>query len=508
METFLRHYILTFIAGSMYALCLPGSVVTLPFPLGILGIALLLAHPTLLRIALFSLGYCCFAQYWVAHTLQEFGGIPFHWSILLTGAYSLITLPQYFVFVLLLRLLRPYPTPSWLQHPSRKNILIALTLTSIEYYCPQLFPHHFGYHWLQITPQLGLAPIGGVPLFSFFSFWIALGLIHWYRNRQADHWCTVCAVLFLALNICIPLKSSEKPWQILQARLVQANIGNFMKIDAQTGSSRSWGEIEQTFLSLSKSPSDRPLDLILWPETALPLVFDSNPDRPPPSVIAKTIANTGASLVTGVYNRVPGKEESLFETRYNAFFFYNSRAQLNGIYRKQKLIPFGETLPFGPLNQYLAHHIKNLSFFAKGKEYPLFKMENGSRFIGIICYEILFSQYLRKYINRQPQPPHFIVNPSNDSWYGDSAEPYQHRFLAHWRALEFNLPIIRITNTGISSVLFPDGTESQRIKFSQKGILDVAIPVYERRPTVFEPLRPPDYLVEWFLIAIGNLFSK
>ena len=82
-------------------------------------------------------------------------------------------------------------------------------------------------------------------------------------------------------------------------------------------------------------------------------------------------------------------------------------------------------------------------------------MENGFRFIGIICYEILFSQYLRTYLNRQSRPPHFIVNLSNDSWYGDSAEPYQHRFLAHWRALEFNLPIIRMTNTGISSVLLP-----------------------------------------------------
>ena len=470
----------------MYALCLPGNIVTLPFPFGILGVAILLSRPTLLRTALFSLGYCSFAQYWVAHALQEFGGIPSPWSILLTGAYSLITLPQYFIFIFILNMSKSVPSPSWLHHPSRKNILAALVLTFIEYYCPQQFPHHFGYHWLQIAPQLGLAPIGGVTIFSFFSFWIALGIVYWYQNKKFEKWSLIFTTLFITLNIIIPLNPPQGPSQTLRARLVQANIGNFIKTNAATGIKPSLQNIKQTFFSLSTSSSENPLDLIVWPETALPIILDSNPDISPPPIIANTINKMGTSLVTGVYNRTSKKEESSFETRYNALFFYNSLAQLSGIYRKQKLIPFGETLPFGPLNQYLALYIKNLSFFAKGKDYPLFKMENGFRFIGIICYEILFSQYLKKYLNQQKESPHFLINLSNDSWYGDSAEPYQHRFLAHWRALEFNLPIIRMTNTGISSVLLPNGKESERINFSQKGILDVAVPLHERKATFFE----------------------
>ena len=91
-------------AGVLYALCLPGNLVTLPFPAGIIGVAILLAAPTLVRFALFSLGYCCFAQYWVAHALHEFGGIAYFWSLLLTGLYSLVTLPQYLVFILLLKI--------------------------------------------------------------------------------------------------------------------------------------------------------------------------------------------------------------------------------------------------------------------------------------------------------------------------------------------------------------------------------------------------------------------
>ena len=479
--------LLPFVAGALYALCLPGNFITLPFPLGILGVAVFLVRPSFLRFALFSLGYCCLAQYWVAHALQEFGGISSPWNILLTGIYSLITLPQYFVFILAIKAFQKYSFPNSFQNPSRNNILSALALTFIEYHCPQQFPHHLGYHWLQVAPWLGLAPIGGVPLFSFISFWVASGMVHWYKTRKIDRWCLGVTTIFLAFNVLFPLNNPlKKPSKILHARLVQANIGNFIKANATTGDFLSLQEIEQQFFSLSTRPSSKPLDLLLWPETALPLVLDSDPTTPPPSVIKNTIAQTGASLATGTYNKASEETHSYFETRYNALFLYNTQSRLTDIYRKQKLIPFGETLPFGPLNRHLAPYIKNLSFFAKGKKYPLFRMENGLRFIGVICYEILFSDYLRTYLNKHSDPPHFLVNLANDSWYGNSSEPRQHQFLARWRALEFNLPIIRITNTGISSVLFPDGTESERIDFSQSGFLDVDVPVPDRSPTLFE----------------------
>ena len=190
MGTFCDHSPLAFLAGALYALCLPGNAVTLPFPLGLLGVALMLSRPTFLRIALFSLGYCCFAQYWIAHTLQEFGGIPFPWNVLLTGAYSLITLPQYFVFALALKLIQVLPHPFLATTPIPKKYPgIALALTFIEYYCPQQFPHHLGYHWLQIAPELGLAPIGGVPSFPSLVFGSPWDWLHWYRNRRIDLWC-------------------------------------------------------------------------------------------------------------------------------------------------------------------------------------------------------------------------------------------------------------------------------------------------------------------------------
>jgi apolipoprotein N-acyltransferase len=81
---------------------------------------------------------------------------------------------------------------------------------------------------------------------------------------------------------------------------------------------------------------------------------------------------------------------------------------------------------------------------------------------------------------------HLIVNHTNDSWYGDTAEPHQHLFLSKWRALEFRLPIVRSTNTGISSVIYPDGSESRRLGVGEKGSLDVAVPLGSGEATPYQ----------------------
>ena len=144
------------------------------------------------------------------------------------------------------------------------------------------------------------------------------------------------------------------------------------------------------------------------------------------------------------------------------------------MYHKNKLLPFGEGLPFGPLNKIIAPYLKDImSFFAKGDGPTLFKTKNGSYFTAAICYEILFTGLIRNYLNSFENRPDFIVNLTNDSWYGVTSEPYHHLELSHWRAMEHYLPVVRMTNTGISSVLYPDGSESKRTGLYTQEILDI-----------------------------------
>jgi apolipoprotein N-acyltransferase len=158
---------------------------------------------------------------------------------------------------------------------------------------------------------------------------------------------------------------------------------------------------------------------------------------------------------------------------------------VKSIYHKNILIPFGETLPFGPLNRTIVSIVPAISLFARGEGIPEMQTREGFKFVTPICYEILESNYMRDLLN-QWKGNHFIVNHTNDSWYGDTAEPYQHLFLSKWRALEFQLPVIRSTNTGISSVIFPDGSESPRLGINQVGKLDVTIALSKPKATVYQ----------------------
>jgi apolipoprotein N-acyltransferase len=143
---------------------------------------------------------------------------------------------------------------------------------------------------------------------------------------------------------------------------------------------------------------------------------------------------------------------------------------------------------------YLENH---MSFFARGDQFTLFKIGNNASFISAICYEILFPQYIRKYLNSSKEQPQFIINLTNDSWYGRTSEPYQHLFLSHWRAVEFNLPVVRMTNTGYSSVLYPDGSESKRTQLYTQEIVDLDLKTFERVPTIYQ---------RWGIIPFCGLF--
>jgi apolipoprotein N-acyltransferase len=278
-------------------------------------------------------------------------------------------------------------------------------------------------------------------------------------------------------------------------RLVQANVGNFMKVQSENGNATSTEEIYQRYKRLSTLPTKEQstIDLIVWPETAYPSLLNTAVMRVSPAlvpaVVQDVVTQMQAPLLFGGYDQSENQNTNFYETEYNAAFLISKRATLSEVYHKRLLIPFGESLPFGFLNPYLARIVSNISFFAKGERFPVFKLRNGERFISVICYEILFSGFIRSYLNHLSsldESPHFLINLTNDSWYGDTSEPYQHQFLSHWRSLEFQIPMVRMTNTGITSILYPDGSQSERLDVFQNGILDINLKVQGPTPTFFQ----------------------
>ena len=300
----------------------------------------------------------------------------------------------------------------------------------------------------------------------------------------------------------------------INVRLVQANISNFLKIDSEKGTYASTRQVIERYqnLSLQESGLKDPIDLIIWPETAYPFSLRSNPENLTntalPLVFTHVTKMSKADLFTGGYDSQNTlKNDAYFKTEHNTAFHISKEGTLKETYNKRELIPFGETLPFGFFNQYISRYIDNISFFKEGEKFTLFTLNNGMHFFSTICYELLKPTFVREYLNQLKLRPHFMINLTNDSWYGKTMEPHQHLFLAKWRALEFNMPIIRSTNTGISSVIYADGTESKRLGVYKTGNLDLELLFSQNKATTYQKFGILPLFALWILYFIFHLLG-
>ena len=477
--------LISLIAGGIYALAYPSFLGNGWLPLLFIGLPLFLwklesssFKSSLLFILAFNLGLNFVGYYWVPHTMREFGQLPFLISVILGAAASLVLQPHWWAYAIW----RKY-RPQWDWSKERNILLTAFIMTMLERYVPQLFPSYVGSPWLHFAPYLGLAPYFGVVVFSFITYWLCLEVIHHIRNKKSRYQVWVIMGLFILLNSSFPITKPAANRQ-LQVRIVQANIGNFLKITSETGDTNSFETVTKIYEELSEKDNGFRPQLIIWPETAYPHTFFGSESMLSETFL-KIMDSTGGELLIGGYDQDLTKSSVDFiESVFNSSLLL-SEGKVKSIYHKNILIPFGETLPFGPLNSTVVSIVPAISLFAKGKGIPVMETNAGFRFVTPICYEILETNYMRDLLN-QWGGNHFIVNHTNDSWYGDTAEPYQHLFLSKWRALEFQLPIIRSTNTGISSVIYQDGTESTRLGINQTGVLDVSVPLNKPHPTVYQ----------------------
>lgn len=494
-------YLLCLLAGVLYAFGFPGVLFPQVFIFPMIGFGILhffigqtdRLKTKLIYVFCLALGLTFSGFYWIPYTIHEFGGIYPPFNYLLAIGFCLIVVPQYFVYVFIEHFLRPK-----FARVFSYTSFLAFLLTFLEMYTPQQFPAHLGHPWLQLGTWLGLAPIIGAVGFSFFSYLISLEVVRSIRTKKINIISVSAISVFLLFNFIRPLKIHNHQEQSLNIRMVQANIGSLMKVQSESGIISIVRSVLNTYEELTFRESQIPneeIDLIIWPETAYPNQVQSELIKHRPRLLPKVFyhASKGknADFFTGGYNSRKHSNDLYFESEYNAAFFVHRNGELSDVYHKMKLIPFGEGLPFGPLNQYFSKVITNITYFAQGDRYTLFKTSDGYRFSTAICYEILFTNFIREYLNQTKEHPSFMINITNDSWYGPTSEPHQHLFLSKWRSVENNIPIIRMTNTGISSILYPDSSESKRTGVFTKEILDLKLTFDKnRKPTIYQTYGP------------------
>lgn len=289
-----------------------------------------------------------------------------------------------------------------------------------------------------------------------------------YYHNKVSFWTSTAIICGLSLilwgfgeyRLRNVLKTSTTPTPVI--RLVQPSIPQAMKWNRQ-----ALEENFQQYIKLSQAPGLDKVDFVIWGETATPFPLDMEPQYL--EQITAAIPQNGY-LLTGAVRYERGETE--FQP-VNSMFVINKQGEIINYYDKSHLVPFGEYIPF---RQYFPSWIKpvtnTISDFVPGTGPKVIKVGNLPSFGALICYEIIFpNQIVDKNIR-----PNWLVNLTNDGWYGRSAGPYQHLVTTQLRAVEEGLSIIRAANTGISAAISPYGEIISSIALDEKAYVDISLP--------------------------------
>ena len=246
-------------------------------------------------------------------------------------------------------------------------------------------------------------------------------------------------------------------------RLVQADVPQTMKWDPQRA--RDWFE---RHLTLSQAPRATPAQVVIWPESAVPYEIEREPLVR--DLIARVLPPGAVAIVGG--DRFEGVGPTA--VGHNSVFAIDDRGRIVEHYDKVDLVPFGEFLPF---RRYLgAVGLDKLapgqSDFTPGSGRVTMTLPGLPSASPLVCYEAIFPD--RAALTR-PRPA-WLVNITNDGWFGDSSGPYQHLAMARMRAVEEGLPLVRAANTGISVVTDAFGRVTARLPLGARGVLDSTLP--------------------------------
>lgn len=284
----------------------------------------------------------------------------------------------------------------------------------------------------------------------------------------------VLALLWIGAGLARLAQASDETVPGVRLRLVQANIDQKEK----------WRQERRAqhvakHLDLSRQAADKPAlappTHIIWPETAVPFLIERDPMAL--SILAQAVPK-GGLLITGV-PRASAPSVEPFEV-WNSLVAIDERGQVVAAFDKFHLVPFGEYVPLRGLLP-IERIVPSKADFSAGPGPRTLALPGLPPASPLICYEVIFPGEVTDPKNR----PAWLLNVTNDGWFGMSSGPYQHLAAARLRAVEEGLPLVRAANTGISIVIDSYGRTVSQLGLGQTGTVDAPLPKALTAPTFY-----------------------
>jgi apolipoprotein N-acyltransferase len=357
-------------------------------------------------------------------------------------------------------------------------LVLAIAMSGAEWLRGHLFTgfpwNAFGY---ALTPfplmmqSAAVIGIWGLTAAAFFIF--AAPALLAGADRRTRRSARVVVALAGAVFLChlgygaLVIREVDPVIDNVRVRIVQPAIAQDQRWQIAAAN-----ETMSRFVELSQSNGGLDgINLLVWPESSFPFLLT---ERPSALAAIAELLPQGTALVVGAARaeRTPGDVEP--PPVFNSVYVIDDGGEIRAAYDKVHLVPFGEYLPFGDIFRGLGLRqlIALPGGFAAGQRLRTVDVPGAPPMGPLICYEIIFPGAVIEPANR----PGWLLNVTNDGWYGNTPGPYQHFLQARVRAVEEGLPLVRAANTGISAIVDARGRIVESLGFGLVGVVDGNLP--------------------------------
>lgn len=433
------------------------------------------------------------AFYWLFGTIRDFGYFPIVPALLIFALFVVLSSVQFLFFILAYRLCAPAL--------DRFALAVPVAWIIAEGFSVRIFPWHLGHTQLAFTPLAQTADLAGSICISFIMLWLLNAALRVadpaiLNLEEIRSLRPLSCALALFAAACVygssQMQSFSRGGTALHglpevpAVLVQGNISLAQKHNSDLVRSNV-ARYQQlaTAAATGQFRSDRPLPLVILPETVL-LDFISEEvghiknDRRLPRVPLRSDDTRPlyAPLLYGAlaYNHRREIFNSVFSSSHNG--------SIEVPYHKQLLMPFGEYTPFGETFPWLKAINSTVGDFSRGAGPVVFKLEldpnnpdHVFKAAPLVCYEDVAPRLSRAAVRSGAQ---LLVNVTNDAWFGDTVAPYQHNLIASFRAVENKRYLLRATNTGLTNIVNPLGKTIASLPGYSEGALAAPVLFIDR----------------------------
>ena len=443
---------------------------------------------------LISIGITLGGFYWVIYATEEYGGLPLPAALALFIAFCLIGQLQVpFYLVLRKKALESVSLKKWFW-------IGGFVYAGIESFYPKLFLDSAGHAFSGSLYFSQIADAGGVFFITVLVISFAETLAFALNENNRKNFKLLIAPISIFV-LCFgygafrvgqirQLLLIQKNTPTLKVALVQANIGDYMKVAAEKGLNEASDEVIKEYLKYSTQALSYSPDAIVWPETAYPALF-GKPTRSDEGRMENHLREFASTfpgtMIFGGYDRDTSSRD------YNSMFFLPSSEAKAYVpiptYHKTILLMFGETLPFAEFFPSIKEWFPTMGFFGRGPGPEVYPVKNAKgeifKIAPSICYEGLFPTHS---LDGARLGADALLNITNDSWFGPNGEPYLHFALTRFRTIETRLPMLRSTNTGVTALINPLGELEGQTSLFKAEVLPVDVHPHLAITTPFQTI--------------------